>query len=94
MSIVLDSCKGLTLLEESILYPNPNQGQFTLRVPRDEKGEVMIFNQLGQIIFDQAFTAQAERVSLNLIGIKKGVYNLIISVGESKEEKKFVVTGD
>lgn len=94
VGIVLDSCKGLTLLEESFLYPNPNQGQFFLRVPRDAKGEVMIFNQLGQIILDQAFTAQAERVPLNLIGIKKGVYNLIISVGESKEIKKFVVTGD
>ena len=94
VNIVLDSCRGFALMEESILYPNPNQGQFTLRVPRDINGEILIFNQLGQVVFEKLFSPQAERVPLNLIGVKKGVYNLVISDGDSKKIMKFVITGD
>ena len=57
------------------LYPNPNNGRFTLEVPEFAQTTVSIYNYLGQTIFEGE---AEERMSLDLSAFDKGLYTLVV----------------
>lgn len=87
----MDDCKGIDSLEDISLFPNPNHGNFTFRVPKGSEGNWMILNQLGQIVTEQAFITQAESVPINIFGLTQGVYYLSVEINQQIITKKFVV---
>lgn len=62
---------------ELIIYPNPNNGIFTLQVNSvDESSDLEIYNSMGQIIFTKKITIQ--KVTVDLSGYPNGLYYLKI----------------
>ena len=91
IKITLDDCKGIDSLEDISLFPNPNHGNFTFRIPKGSEGNWMIINQLGQVVTEQAFITQAESVPINVFGLNQGVYYLTVEINQQIITKKFVV---
>ena len=68
------------------VYPNPNNGQFSLNLP-EEDCEIVIFNSLGQQVYSQ----QAKGMTaLNLEGLNDGVYFVTVKSSNAVSTFKFV----
>jgi hypothetical protein len=70
------------------LYPNPNGGQFTLKLNSKEDYLVQAFNALGQSVFSKQFKS-ADKVSIELLTV--GVYHLVVRSEEAIYMEKVVV---
>lgn len=69
--------------EDFLVYPNPSEGLYSLVVPNNVIGStVMIFNSIGQTIFEK--TVQNETEELDLTLEENGVYYLIV-VNDSEQ---------
>jgi CTP-dependent riboflavin kinase len=73
------------------LFPNPNQGNFTVRVPKGSEGKWIILNQLGQVIKAQDFITLAESVPISVNGLGQGVYYLTLEINQQIITKKFLL---
>jgi len=62
------------------IYPNPNQGQFTLLLKNKENAQVRIIDHLGKIVYFAEVTQQTNKISLP--GLVPGIY--ILRVAENK----------
>ncbi|HXB10495.1 MAG TPA: T9SS type A sorting domain-containing protein [Bacteroidia bacterium] len=101
---VTDSCTRYNLDVAAIrqpnnqvtVYPNPNNGKFTLEVKSEElrvKNTVEIYNILGEEIYSKQFSTFNSQLSIDL-GIKSpGVYlyRVLTETGNLVSEGKFVV---
>ncbi len=72
----------------SNIYPNPNNGQFTINLNSKEECTIEAFNTLGQALFTEQFNS-SNRTSIQLT--VKGVYLLVVRTeGEIYSEKVVV----
>jgi hypothetical protein len=78
--------------EKSVkVYPNPNNGQFTLELTNIESGATVdIYNMLGARVY-QSTTTNGVRHKINLPGIKKGIYFVKIMDGKKQFTRKMIV---
>lgn len=95
------TANGVSELETSIsnvsLYPNPakNSSNLTIELVQSETVTVNLVNAIGQVVFSQTLTnasAGTHDMKLNTEELAAGVYNLNISVGNGKVNRKLVVT--
>lgn len=62
---------------ESFLYPNPNDGVFTLGLPTENTGNFELFNAAGQLILSGRFADNSPQQELRLPGdLPAGTYHL------------------
>jgi hypothetical protein len=61
------------------LYPNPNNGEFTITTKELGKAKLEIYNVAGQLIFSKSLHQQEEKV--NLKNQPKGLYLIKVSSG-------------
>lgn len=66
---------------EMNLYPNPNNGNFTVTLPNEKDALITIRNVLGQLVFEKE-AGQLNRIELN--DVANGVYQLTISVNGTR----------
>lgn len=79
-----------TALEKEVkLYPNPNNGDFTLQNNTLEPLEILIYDALGKVVF-QGNTFSSAQTSLNL-NLSSGVYQVNIRQNGTMVTKKMVV---
>lgn len=73
-----------TTLQNSTIYPNPNQGEFIIR-SKDNLNitSVEIFNMMGSMIYNQRFKGVQDRVMLN-INAPKGMYMVKVTYQNGK----------
>lgn len=82
----IDCMVGLDLISKDgsmNVYPNPNNGNFTIKSDLNEKGTLELFNMSGQLVYTQ----EIENLSEKMIEVKNltpGVYTLTITAGEKK----------
>ncbi len=91
-AITVDACTGIQNLTNTsalTVYPNPNNGQFTITA--DAEGVYAIVNQLGQTIKSVQLTA-ANSYTMNLDGISNGIYFITGINGNKVVRQKVVVT--
>ena len=93
VKIITEDCKNINNLDDLVLFPNPNQGTFTLIIPKNKSGRLKIINMLGQTLKETMFLAPLERVFIEAPNLSKGLYNLWIEVEGNTVVKKFTVAG-
>ncbi len=81
----------------SLLYPNPNNGKFTIKVKNEEsvaKSAIEIYNVLGERVYSSLF--QTSKVTLNEINLSSQtsgmyLYRIINEKGQLQGEGKFII---
>jgi ligand-binding sensor domain-containing protein len=74
-----------------MVYPNPNNGQFTIELSNVKSAVgVSIFNLLGARVYNSE-TANLAGQKINLTGIRKGIYFLKVTDGKDSFTRKIVV---
>ena len=78
------------------IEPNPNNGVFQLRIKNYElrdKGEVEIYNMLGQLVFQAQYSVPTTQYKIDLSGQPAGVYlcRVITDKGKLLGDGKFVI---
>jgi hypothetical protein len=93
-------CDTLTTINEqsqqviiSNLYPNPNDGDFTVNyfLQNGKSGMLSIYNMEGQKVFEMKLPRYTYMQTINLNFYPKGVYALRIQSGDKSVIKKFIV---
>ena len=76
----------------SNLYPNPNDGQFTLSIELLEKAEVEIecFDLYGRLVMAKSIHSKEITVKYNMSELKTGLYVIRIRIDEDIEYIKFI----
>jgi hypothetical protein len=74
------------------LYPNPNNGQFTIKITLENEAsvELDIFNILGQRIYVEKFVTEKSERTYQLDGIQPGMYIVRARVGKEMRTIKFI----
>lgn len=76
------------------IYPNPNQGKFTVTVSSSSRvsGSMSVLDQLGRVINTQSIDVTGtKQVALDLGNISSGAYLLMINTAEGRSVKQFIV---
>jgi hypothetical protein len=87
------ACSVLSINEiaeqiSATVYPNPNNGYFTL-ILSDDKGRVEIYNLLGEKIYQSDLTNQ--KFDIDLSNKTKGIYFAKIYSGQKMKTEKIVI---
>jgi type IX secretion system substrate protein len=88
---VSDSTNESSILErvEFKIYPNPNNGQFTIELPSSGNQQIEVTDLLGKQVYSQ--TATQSTAQINLQGYPKGIYIVKVNSGEKTFVEKIVV---
>lgn len=62
------------------VYPNPNNGMFTLNLPNAEESQILISNVSGQVVYKNAVSG-TQKVSIDLSNNAKGIYMIQVVSG-------------
>jgi hypothetical protein len=95
----LDVCypAGISQISENIdlnIYPNPNQGNLTVTIASSNhiSGTMSVLDQLGRVVHTQNIDMTGSRlIPLELGDISAGAYLLMITTGDSRSVKQFIV---
>ena len=90
--IFTDDCENIQDLQDIVIFPNPNSGIFTVRVPKNQSGNLKVVNMLGQTVYENDFSAIVERVFVNIPSLSKGLYSLSVRINNKAVIKKFTIT--
>ena len=78
-------------LQRMIIFPNPNNGQFVLRV-RESAGAVRILNSAGQTVYEEDHEGGSQSMTLNLPLLSSGLYFVCVEGnGRSAREKMIIL---
>jgi len=91
VKIFTDVCENIQDLQDVVIFPNPNAGIFTIRVPKNQTGNLKVVNMLGQTVYENSFSAVVERVFVNIPSLSKGVYNLSVFINNKTVVRKFSI---
>jgi len=91
IDVRVEECTGFTDLSEVIIYPNPNNGEFFIKLPQDSEGSLSILNNLGQIIHEEEFYITAESHDINLSSLSYGNYVIRLNVNGELLSRKFII---
>lgn len=71
------------------LFPNPSNGSFLLKMPKEDKGEIQIMDATGRIVHVQSFERQTE--VLLQTHLNQGMYFVKIEGEKSYESQKVII---
>jgi hypothetical protein len=77
------------------IYPNPNDGNFDLKISLTENSEltISVINYLGQEVYsrNENMTAGNNNLKISLPELPQGIYSLMINSENQKLTKKFII---
>lgn len=81
-------------IEDLSIYPNPNNGNFTIKFTSQSSNnvEVMVHDLRGRQVFNKSFSGNTlfnQNIQLN--NVESGIYIVTIKDGDRKENKKIVI---
>ena len=81
-----------TSILEALVYPNPNDGDFTLRIRLENTApiQVDVFNLMGQLIQSDSFIAKEINQPYSLNKILPGMYLVRVKAGSDQQTVKFI----
>ena len=77
------------------LYPNPNNGTFTLKINSltTENAKIEIYNELQQIVFEETISTTSSK-EIHLQNSSTGIYVVKVYDGEKQYFKKLIIEHD
>jgi len=79
---------------ELFIYANPSTGICNISIPEELQHEenltLLVYDNAGKLIMQQAISLQEEKISFNLQAEAKGVYNAILTNGKQKFQGRVV----
>ena len=81
-----------TSILEALVYPNPNNGNFTLKIRLENTSaiQVDVFNLMGQLIESDSFVAKEVNKQYELNKILPGMYLVRVKAGRDQKTVKFI----
>jgi pimeloyl-ACP methyl ester carboxylesterase len=83
------------LYEDFLIYPNPNNGQFAIKLNShpNEKIKIIVYNSIGQKIstFEDERTDENSTKSISLKGLNSGIYYVKVFFGTDSKTGKIVI---
>ncbi len=77
------------------IYPNPNDGRFSLQLYAADLGGVQmnVFNALGQKVYENSIklTKNYVEVPVNLSSLSNGIYQIVLTKGEQQSSLKLQI---
>jgi hypothetical protein len=75
------------------IYPNPNNGQFTLNFlfQTNESVHLQIFDAMGKLVFEQQNIAEKSQKTIDLQGLAKGMYHIRAASAKATVHKKMII---
>ena len=95
--IVVDACTGIgeNNLDGVLVYPNPNNGSFTLKINLNTSDivDVKIYNALNEVVFSKSNVETSQKFvqDINLNNYAKGLYYLQVTGSETNIVKKIII---
>jgi hypothetical protein len=92
-SVTIYSSSEIEISDFFYLYPNPNDGHFTIELLtylQDERNSITIFDFTGKVIYEEIITNEENTWQFDLSYLKPGNYILMISGSEIISAKQFV----
>ena len=80
--------------ENFVLYPNPNKGQFTVKLDTAllNKVKIEIIDLRGRAVYNKLYTIGGDfEENINLKSIQSGMYILTVSDGQRKSIRKIII---
>uniref|UniRef100_UPI004049054D T9SS type A sorting domain-containing protein n=1 Tax=Flavobacterium sp. TaxID=239 RepID=UPI004049054D len=78
--------------DEVVLYPNPNNGQFSIKLPSFDQASIQIFNNLGQEVYQKQVDEYQSLIQIDAsVELAAGAYIIHIVLDETKVVKQFIV---
>lgn len=91
-SIIVTVSPCLSLSENEIdfeIYPNPNNGKFTVNFENYVPSKLIVFTLSGEVVFEK--NVENSEMVLNLEGLSKGIYLLGLQTEDKTITKKLIV---
>jgi uncharacterized repeat protein (TIGR03803 family) len=83
------SIKDNKLTPNHSIYPNPNNGNFTIHLADNlENAQVKIYSMLGEIMYSSKLSTEFTSLNTNL---KTGLYYVVVEDGKQRSTQKIVV---
>jgi photosystem II stability/assembly factor-like uncharacterized protein len=79
------------LLNDISVFPNPNDGQFTIQVPKSKVYDIAVYNMLGEKILDERELKTSQK-TIEINDAKPGVYLLNISIDNQVISRKINIS--
>jgi hypothetical protein len=77
--------EAYTATGEVIVFPNPNQGQFSISLGEESHGDVIVYlyNSLGQLVYmKESAAVQLEQEKIEVQHLSRGIYQLLIKTDQ------------
>ncbi len=92
--VTVDACAGLNedQLEQLSVYPNPNNGEFTVQVPSNlTEGTMVVMDLNGRIVIEETFNNNSNGIEINVKGVENGMYIVRIATNDAQYQTQVVV---
>jgi hypothetical protein len=76
--------------DDVYVFPNPNTGLFTVQVPEGMQYDIVVFNVLGEQVYDERDVIASER-TIELRDVTSGLYLVRLSIAKTTITKNVVV---
>lgn len=96
MYVILNSSESnVTGLQETskemVLYPNPTNGNFVLKLPENEKSNsIRVIDQLGRIVYEKQNLSPGQN-EIILPKLKAGMYQVLVQSSDSKKRRTYQI---
>ncbi|MEM1215417.1 MAG: MopE-related protein [Bacteroidota bacterium] len=81
-----EDCSGLDLFEQTKVFPNPVSEMLTVHKVYEGPIQAKIFDVRGRLVWRQTVVVLANRFTVDVAHLDRGVYYLRLGEGEDKEE--------
>jgi hypothetical protein len=85
-----EALEGLEVANSNFyIYPNPNNGQFTLELNNnEEKASVVVYDLMGKIVYSKNGGDNIEKIDIS--AQPEGIYFVKVSIGEQVFNEKVI----
>jgi hypothetical protein len=87
--LVIDSGEDEEEEAAMAVYPNPNNGTFTLNAGNSEEKDIYIYNALGEIVYQKNKTTE-RTLDINISNVPKGIYLIKVVLDDKTETMKII----